>query len=299
MIRYKVTKKNLEKLIEAESPKWLESASLKTAGFKKLKRYKETGKKGANWRSVVKVYMNIQRNKCAYCERKLEGGDAGTIEHDIEHFRPKSKVRGWPTAKLKKELQLDYKFTTGEASDVGYYLLPYNIFNYITSCKVCNTIFKSDYFPISGKKRLTDSDDFKKLKTEKPFLLYPLGSIDVDPQKVITFQGMIPIAVAAEGKANYYRARVTIDFFRLGVAREDLIRERALVIKALYLAYQNRNSRNRVNREDALLTIDMALSDSAPHANCARSFYSTCRDDPPMARKYYDAAVAYLKSKGY
>jgi hypothetical protein len=295
MIRYKITSAALEKLIDLESPEWLGNATKKTARFKKLRRYKE--KKGT-WSLVKKVYMDLQHAKCAYCERQLEGGDPGKIEHDVEHFRPKSKVKLWPTPDIRKVLQLDYRFETGSASGKGYYLLPYNIFNYITSCKVCNSTFKSDYFPIAGSKRLTGVDDFNRLKTEKPLLLYPLGTIDSDPEKIITFQGMVPVPVAATGH-GHNRARVIIDFFRLAVGREDLIRERALVIKSLYIAHLNENDRNRRKREDALLTIQMALSDRGPHTNCARAFYAVCLAASDTAADYYDAAISYLKSKGY
>jgi hypothetical protein len=241
----------------------------------------------------------LQHNKCAYCERKLEGGDLGKIEHDIEHYRPKSSVKAWPTAKIKKALKLNYQFTTGNASANGYYLLPYNILNYATACKVCNTPLKSNYFPILTENRLINTDNFRMLKAEKALLLYPIGSIDKDPEKIITFQGTVPIPAVSEGTDEYNRANVTIDFFRLAVEREDLIRERALIIKALFIAYRHQDSSDSVDREDAILTIKMALSGSEPHTNCARSFYKVCEKDMALASKYYDAAFAYLKSKGY
>jgi hypothetical protein len=296
MIRYKITKAELEKLIEAESPGWLKAAKKKTERFKQLQKYDE---KEGSWSLIKKVFMDLQHNKCAYCERKLEGGNLGKIEHDIEHYRPKNSVKAWPTAKIKKELKLAYQFTTGGASANGYYLLPYNILNYATACKVCNTPLKSNYFPIPGSTRLIDTDNFRRLKTEKAFLIYPIGNIDQDPEKIIAFQGMVPIPNAKEGTDNYKRAQVTIDFFRLSIAREDLIRERALIIKALFIAYRHKDSDDELDKKDALLTINMALSGSEPHTNCARSFFQVCEEDFALATKYYEVAFAYLESKGY
>jgi hypothetical protein len=296
MIRYKITKTELEKLIEAESPGWLKAAKKKTERFKQLQKYNE---KEGSWSLIKKVFMDLQHNKCAYCERKLEGGDLGKIEHDIEHYRPKSSVKAWPTAKIKKALKLTYEYTTGGASTDGYYLLPYNIFNYATACKVCNTPLKSNYFPILGASRLINTNKLKALKTERALLLYPIGSLDKDSEKIIAFQGMVPVPIAKEGADDYKRAQVTIDFFRLSIEREDLIRERALIIKALFIAYRHKDSTDPIDKNDALLTIEIALSGSEPHTNCARSFFQVCEEDFALASKYYDVAFAYLKSKGY
>lgn len=40
--------------------------------------------------------MELQHSKCGYCEKWLEGSDYGTIEHDMEHYRPKSSVKAYP-----------------------------------------------------------------------------------------------------------------------------------------------------------------------------------------------------------
>ena len=294
MIRYTITKQELEQKISAVSSTWLRNARKKTAGFRRLRRY--TGKTGT-WGKIKSVYMAIQYNKCAYCEQKSEGGIIGAINHDIEHYRPKGTVKVWPDEKTKAELRLGYKFATGKQSRSGYYLLAYNILNYITACKGCNSMLKMNYFPISGSRRVTSSDDVDRL-AEGPLLIYPLSDIDDDPERIIGFEGTVPVPIISTGYKKK-RARVTIDFFRLLVGREDLATQRALVIKALYRAYQDRRISDLSKRRDAELTLRDARRDSSPHANCARCFLAVCESHPGMARDYYLAAVAYLESKNY
>ncbi len=289
MIRYPVNPGDLEKLIEVESKTWLAEARQKTDAFRNLKKYVE---KEGSWSEVKGAYMVVQHGKCAYCERKSGEDKESKIEHDVEHFRPKSKVRSWPPKKSK----LSYSFSTGNPSATGYYLLAYNIFNYAVACKKCNTIYKSDYFPIAGTVRVFDQDDPKKLAEEEPFLIYPLGDLDDDPEDLITFQGMIAVPKHASGR-QYERARVTIDFFKLDL-RDELFFQRALILKSLYWAIDDlRTSQNSKRRRAAQQTVDLALSAESPHTSCARAFYALCTQDPQTADLFYDAVEAYLKKR--
>ena len=71
-----------------------------------------------------KVLTPMER---AYCERRLEGTPYGTIEHDIEHFRPKKAVEQWPPARGAQAPRTVWRFRTGTAWADGYYLLAYPI----------------------------------------------------------------------------------------------------------------------------------------------------------------------------
>jgi hypothetical protein len=72
----------------------------------------------AKWKSA-KAKLRIDTvKKCAYCE-----APTSVVAHgDVEHFRPKSV----------------------------YWWLAYCFDNYLFSCQICNQLFKSDAFPISG-----------------------------------------------------------------------------------------------------------------------------------------------------
>ena len=51
---------------------------------------------------------------------------------------------------------------------------------------------KSNYFPIAGQ-RGPQSDDTGALTVEEPFLIYPIGDGDDDPEQLIRFVGFVPI----------------------------------------------------------------------------------------------------------
>ena len=112
MIRYPITLAELEALVDAASPGWRAKAATRTAGFSAAGRYEEAS---SIWSQVKSAFMKLQHNKCAYCERALAAIDhGGSIEHDLEHFRPKSSVVIWPGGN-------EFAFPTGAASSAGYF----------------------------------------------------------------------------------------------------------------------------------------------------------------------------------
>lgn len=289
MIRYPISPAELEAAIEQEKRGWLTKAKHKTAAFRAAKKFNETESKNS-WGEIKPVFMRLQHNKCAFCDRLLS---AGRIEHDVEHFRPKSAVKPWPPK--SKEPKLPYKFSTGEATDPGYYLIAYNIFNYVTSCKMCNTTLKGNCFPIASK-RAMDTDDFAQLRQELQFLIYPLGEIDDDPEELITYQGILPIPKHRRGH-KHRRARVTIDFFELDM-REDLLRLRAEVIQKLWLAFSTLQ-RSQISNEEFQLAqriIDNARSPRTSQSACARAFYNLCLNDANLAQKFANEADDFLST---
>ena len=283
MIRYPITKTELEARVEAVKKGWLVRAQQRTDIFKAAGDYNESSN---IWSEIKDAFLELQHDKCAFCERKLGGKSYNRKEYDIEHFRPKNAVKAWPSETLKTKRKLSYNFPLGDKTTKGYYLLPYNLLNYTAACTGCNSSLKASYFPV-GKKRVLDSDDYEKLKKEEAYLLCPVGvHDDLDPEDVITFEGIIPIPKLKRGP-KHRRARVTIDFFDL-VMREDLLRERAGIIVSMWLAYQTlqNNSATDDDKATAQLIIDAAISPKSPHTNCARAFHKLCKEDPQKAHAY-------------
>lgn len=140
MIRYDCEPAGISAQVAALDAKWEGKAEKETEALIKAGAFPAGSK--TIWSLVKPAFMAIQHNKCIYCEKQLANSTYGTIEWDLEHFRPKSTVASWPDAARHADLQ--YTFVTGDASATGYYWLAYNLGNYAawpsTGCLVddCN-----------------------------------------------------------------------------------------------------------------------------------------------------------------
>jgi hypothetical protein len=293
MIRYCIDQATLEAAIDREVPGWLARARSRTVKFNRSRRYNE---KAGIWSEVKPIYMRLQQDKCAYCERKLASRDhGGTIDHDLEHFRPKSGVKAWPTPAVKAERGLSFTFRTGGDYLSGYYWLAYHPLNYCAACKKCNTPLKLNYFPIAARRSSSRGEPGALNASEKPLLIYPLGSADEDPEELIEFVGITAVPKRKNGPRKR-RADVTIAFFELN-RREELLRERAEVLveldKALALLEGNNPEvRKREARDDIVRLRDAG----SRHASCVRCACALYLRDRARTRALFQAARAFLMS---
>ena len=293
MIRYIASQAWLEDEIKKRVTTWLRRAAGRTKKFVNANRYTE--RKGI-WSEVKPVYMIAQHEKCAYCERKLASEDfGGTIEHDLEHFRPKSSVQPWPTPAISAERGLAYSFTTGNAYRPGYDWLAYHLLNYCVACKKCNSPLKLNYFPIAASRATKRAEPSALNDAERPFLIFPFDSVDEDPEELIEFVGIQAVPKRKNGP-RWRRAKVTIDFFELN-RREELRRERAEVLveldKAFALLESNAPTHQRTAAEDDIVRL---RDDSSRHASCARCACDLYIQDRTKARKLFQEARDFLKS---
>jgi hypothetical protein len=293
MIRHAATRTLLEQQIEAEKPGWLRRARARTNKLLSAGKYRE---KTSIWSEVKPVYVRLQHNKCAYCERQLTGLDnGGAIEHDLEHYRPKGEVPVWPPPMTGGTPPLTFPFSTGVAFPNGYYWLAYEPMNYAASCKKCNTPLKSNFFPIAGVRGQVGTDP-DGLQTELPFLIYPLGNADEDPEEMVTFSGITAIPRKKTGP-RWRRARVMIDFFKLN-SREELLRERAnqLIGLANALAVLVNPTIPPAEKKLAKRTIERLQQPSSPHASCIRAACDLYQQNQEKARELFKAADEYMGS---
>ncbi len=276
MIRYDIGLQALKNLISAEDADWLDDAAGLTERFRQSGDYLDHN---TIWRRIVRVYMEIQRNKCAFCERKFEDqATGGTREFDVEHFRPKSSVKKWPPANLQDELPAD--FPEDSASTKGYFLLPYHPYNYTVACKPCNSSFKSNFFPIRSVRDI-DGDDPLEMKGEKPFLVYPLGHFDSDPESIVEYDGILAVPRVKSGE-KHLRGIAIIVFFRLNI-REEHFLERAQKLAALFLALRESDSTQPLVRTTARALVSSLTSENSAHTNCMRSFKRLFESDRARA----------------
>lgn len=289
MIGYRSHRGDLLARIDREAPGWVEAVAERTERFRQLGHYEESS---SIWSDVKRAYMELQGFKCGFCERRLERSAYGNVEHDIEHFRPKKRVDAWPSASAAAERNLAYHFALGGAADPGYFLLPYHPENYLISCKTCNSALKRNAFPVAAA-RVVDGDEPRTLtKAEKPLLIYPISTVDTDPEKLIRFEGVIPVPVASRGHARR-RAQVTIDFFELAT-REGLLQERAERLVTLYLALLGATSAHPPTAAAANALVAHLVHPLQPHAGCSRSFHDMWATHPSDAEAYGRAAIDML-----
>lgn len=281
MIGYRISRAELEAQIESAVPGWLDRARDRTREFKRLGAYEESS---TIWSEVKHVYMKLQgQSKCAFCERKLESVDYGKGEQAVEHFRPKGNIKAW-----KPPAGLGVKVTPAPASKGGYYLLPYDLFNYSAACNPCNSALKRDYFPIAGAYRRSGSTP-EDLLSEKPLLVYPIGDFDEDPADLIGFIGFLPVP-RAQGGWQRDRAKTTIEFFQLASdKRKNLIRERAQVIAGMYWPLCVIADASGAIAE-ARETIEGYTAPNAPHSNCAVSYRRLFESNRDEAKSVFDLA---------
>lgn len=292
MIGYPISKNELKELIEAENPGWLAKAKTRTEEFRKNKKYEE---KSSIWSAVKPVYMKLQGDcKCSYCERKLEAMNYGKGEQDVEHFRPKKSVREWDMPKQLADQEIKAVTVLGEG---GYYLLPYDIFNYCAACKPCNSVLKSNFFPVAAEYDLA-GDNPEELLKEKPYLIYPIGDFDTPPEDLIRFHGVSPQAVSTAGH-DRARALITIEFFKLDDAtgRKNLLRERAAIIIALHPQLVVLSGKKTAQeKKTAKIIVDGYTSPKAPHTNCARCYRQLFEADRPEALALFELAGEFIGS---
>lgn len=292
MIRYPITKTQLEKRIENEDDTWLQRAKDRTDEFRAKGFYEESS---SIWSEVKPVYMRLQgMGKCAYCEREMERVEKGKVEQDVEHFRPKGNVKAW---KAPKKLTDDgIAITAAPTAGKGYHLLPYHPLNYAAACKPCNSTLKKDCFPISGTYDLA-GDDPATLTAEGAYLLYPISDIDDDPETIIEFHGVSPRPVATTGKKRN-RALVTIEFFKLDdpEARKNLYRDRAILIMGLFPLLEKTKVGTAAAKAKAKATVDGFLNPQLRHLNCARNFRKLYHQDTAEAEAIYDGAVKLMST---
>ena len=290
MIRYDIDADDLRALVEQLVPGWIARAQTRTDAFRDRGRYEE---QNPIWSEIKPVFMQVQGDgKCCFCERKFESGDLGRYELDVEHFRPKGSIRPWscPQSLVDDGVTL----TTPPDANSGYYLLSYNLLNYAVACKACNSGLKKDYFPIAGAYD-PHGDDPRQMTAERPWLIYPIGLMDVDPEEVITFDGVLP-RISTVDPVLRLRGLVTIMFFGLDdvIGRKNLMLERAMIVRLLYDELIQATDQGNTN---AAALVEEMQAPTALHANCARSFARLFRSDRARATEIAESLRRFLQSR--
>lgn len=264
MIRYSISEARLIKLIDKKKPDWRTRASAETARFIDAENYLAGND---FWGEIKEIYIDLQYEKCAYCETKLQGKSLASKVHEVEHFRPKSSLKAWPNPNSKRWKEFKPTWATGAASKTGYFRLAYHPLNYAIACTRCNSTLKSNYFPIRGTRDLLSSHP-ANMQAESQLLIYPISSVDVDaPEDIIKFDGVLAVPVHESGP-KYERAVTNIEFFQLN--HQDLTSRRGKAILGLWTAMLLAKQPDQENFANGM--IDMLCSPGNEFSACMKAF---------------------------
>ncbi|KAA0085608.1 hypothetical protein CIW52_06870 [Mycolicibacterium sp. P9-64] len=232
------------------------------------------------WRKIKPLLSRLQLGKCGYCERYLS--TAGN-ELAVDHFRPKRRVDAWPSP-------IAGATDEGGENSHGYFRIAFALHNYVAACDSCNSRNKRNYFPTAAARRFgTRSAD--ELWGEQPYLINPADPREDDPTSLIEWSGIWPQA-AHRGGRQRLRALATIEV--LGLARDELLVERARVIREVYNTFHGRAPGRQ--EDHRLASLDMICRDDSPHATCARTFRRACEEEPDRALEHFEEAMELLES---
>ena len=192
-------------------------------------------------RRVKNALSKIQSGKCCYCESEF----SGTYPGDVEHFRPKGRVR------QRRGALAEYP---------GYFFLAYRWENLLFSCFICNSSGKGDFFPVANAR----ATDFSQLDNEGALLVDPLRE---NPRHHITFQFITPKAISRRGEE-------TIKVLRLD--RPELFRSRISHLKGLNarirLATKADTPENYADRAWATEELNDSVLTTAPFSSMSRDY---------------------------
>jgi hypothetical protein len=300
MIRIAVTSAELLAAIGSKSPRWMERAEEKKAAALAAGK---VGEGDGIWSEIKEIFILRQEFKCIYCEHPLPKVDSTSaakvaVDYDVEHYRPKNRVTSWPTREvLERRPSVEgYRASVASGDPDGYVRLAFDPFNYIASCKVCNTSYKADRFPIAGQPDSVSEERAILDSNERPLLLFPFGEDGDDPAEYLAFRGptVRPLPVAGHERL---RGQAVIDFFELDT-REGLLELRCWLIQLLWGQLEDRASpdaRKKAKAEAFLETVEKTCR--YPHTACGRAFIELYGNDRDMAERWQEAASEYLTSK--
>ena len=148
--------------------------------------------------TVKDALIQVQHDKCCFCEAQV----SHTSHGDIEHFRPKGGYQQSDDEPLLRP---------------GYYWLAYDFSNLFFACQKCNEVYKRNYFPLTdpSKRATSHSEDYKQ---EDTLIIHP--ELD-NPEDHITFDKEVikPLAGSVKGKETI--RRTGLDRVRLEDRRFD------------------------------------------------------------------------------
>ena len=196
--------------------------------------------------------------KCAFCESRTSSSYPG----DVEHFRPKAYCQVLGAPSNKNDVGGNAPGRKKGAKTGGYWWLAYEWSNYLYCCNRCNSIWKKNQFPISGRMASPGrSLRFERALLINPYDLEPDGHFAFDPNtgqiRGLTQQGVATIVVC-----GLDRRSLEID---RAIKGKKLLRQFNRYTKAL-------GAKNELAQNQALNSLLDECRGKEPYAAMARAF---------------------------
>lgn len=182
---------------------------------------------------IIEALAELFDQKCAFCESKLRRGKPG-FESYLHRFRPDSYSQGFDS----KEVDQDH-----------YWWLTYEWENLYMCCHSCSR-FKSNMFPVEGKRATIQASHEEILKKERAWLIDPCQEnprqffdFDLSTHEIIPKREFFPSFLqksndfSSQIESNRQKAEATINVF--GLNRKDLVEERRYVSDELSEQFNN------------------------------------------------------------
>ena len=208
-------------------------------------------------KSIKEKLLNIQHDKCCFCEAKISHIAYG----DVEHFRPKAAY----SRHINDVLQYP-----------GYYWLAYAWENLFLSCQLCNQRFKKNLFPLLDESsRILDCN--KNCKQEKSVFLDPV--LD-NPEDHITFQDEVPKAKNNSIRGHETIKNLALDRIKLNENRRAKLADFLGLLHVMALYPDNPDMKEFHEQAKAYImdNIFKKMEDSSEYAAMFRALYKYSLD---------------------
>jgi uncharacterized protein (TIGR02646 family) len=207
---------------------------------------------------------------CAHCQRALENSRG-----DVDHFRPKKG---------------------GEhAGHPGYWWLAYATDNLFLTCRVCNSTYKRNLFPLEPGALRADVHSPSGCAAEARILVDPVEDpvdrwIRVDWMESEHEALVKPVTSLPANSTARRRAEASIDFFRLNKDQE-VLRERIEAIREAARAI-------RRNDDEARLRVHRLACRFLAHGAAVHNFVEDCAPEwLPTPREKLRILLSILKDR--
>jgi hypothetical protein len=210
------------------------------------------------WSDFKHLLAEAQHDRCGYCDRKVLGGDDGTVDH----FRPKAEIdelfddpKTWGTQKAHSASVRDR--ATQPVHALGYHWLAYAWNNYVFACSCCNEKWKRAIFPVATHPRCCPP---RPRGYEEPLLLNCYR--DLRPSEHLEFKADGTVEPLHGSPYGYETFRT------VGLYRDPLCDERRHVAEDVFFALQQLKDGDEATAVPSLKRLG---NENRPFAGVARA----------------------------